>query len=221
MNELKDDFGRESRKVDLELHRVPFFLEPDYRFKPDGWWETHTDRMVRKFGSQEAFDQVKVAHCLMPRAKEAGLDAEGWSDENLDRRRQSSTLRAHRLILWLDETLGWERAETAMEHLHAAHFVHGALLNDHEVLTAAARAAGAEGAAAEAFLRSERLTSAVLGAADAVHAMGIHSIPTLLIDGRPVINGAAGQADVLAALRRAAADATGKRRFDPQAHANG
>jgi hypothetical protein len=63
--------------------------------------------MVRKFGSLERFEQVKVAHRLMPRAREAGLHAEGWSDANLDRRRQSSTLRAHRLVLWIDRLQGW------------------------------------------------------------------------------------------------------------------
>ena len=52
--------------------------------------------------------------------------------------------------------------------------------------------------------------------------MGIHSIPTLLLDGRPVISGAAGRDEVLAALRHAAnGSAPGRRRFDPARQAEG
>ena len=65
-----------------ELHRVPFFLEPAYSSQPEDWWEPHETRMVRKFGSKEAFERVKVSHRLMPRAAEAGLDGEGWTTEN-------------------------------------------------------------------------------------------------------------------------------------------
>ena len=108
-----DKLAAERPDLSIELHRVPFFLEPWYVDQPRGWWETHTTRQVRKFGSLEAFERVKAAHCLMPRACEAGLDACGWSDENLDARRQSSTMRAHRLIVWLDRTVGWQRAEDA------------------------------------------------------------------------------------------------------------
>ena len=153
-------------EVDMELHRVPFFLEPGYIHQAEGWWETHTARMVRKFGSQSAFDQVKSAHRLMPRAREVGLDADGWTDANLDRRRQSSTLRAHRLIRWLDETRGWECAERAYAHLHSAHFVEGQLLNDLTVLAGAAEAAGADVIEADSFLRGAGQADAVLRLVD-------------------------------------------------------
>ena len=169
--------------------------------------------MVRKFGSKEAFDRVKVAHRLMPRAEEAGLDKHGWSDEHLDSRRQSSTLRAHRLIRWLDETQGWERAELAYAYLHDAHFVKGALLNDLTILTAAAVVGGADASAADTFLRSDECEAAILAEVDEVHSCGIHSIPTLFIDGRAALSGAADRHEVLKALREAAGSAVGMRRF--------
>ena len=183
------DFAEERSKqavppIDLEVHRVPFFLEPGYMDQPDGWWEPHNTRMVRKFGSQAAFDRVKVAHRLMPRAAEAGLDAEGWSDANLDRRKQSSTLRAHRLIAWLDDTLGWEKAEVAYARLHQSHFVEGGLLNDVAELSAAAAAAGADPLATATFLASDAGADVVIERAETVHALGIHSIPALFVDGR-------------------------------------
>jgi predicted DsbA family dithiol-disulfide isomerase len=200
--------------VRIELHRVPFFLEPWYIDEADDFWEPHYTRQTRKFGSVEAFERVKAAHQLMPRAIEAGLDAEGWTDENLDNRRQSSTLRAHRLIRWIDETKGWEKAEAAYACLHAEHFVKRGLLNDIQVLTRAAVSAGVDAASAEAFLRSDELASTILKLADDVHRMGIHSIPTLFINGRPALSGAAGKQDVLDALRQArSGHAAGSRCF--------
>ena len=49
-----------------ELHRVPFFLEPDYA---PGYRESHQTRMVRKFGSAERFEAFKKGHGLVPRAE--------------------------------------------------------------------------------------------------------------------------------------------------------
>lgn len=197
----------------LELHRVPFFLEPGYCSKPEGWYETHTSRMVRKFGSLEAFERVKVAHRLMSRAAEAGLDAEGWSDPNLDRRQQSSTLRAHRLIWWLDQTRGWEAAEAAYTQLGKAHFVEGELIDDVAVCVAAAAVAGVDHDEATLFLRSAEGEREVFDTVETVQQLGIHSIPTLLVNGEIALSGAAGYADVLSVLQQSGGSTLGRRRF--------
>lgn len=195
-----------------ELHRVPFFLEPEYSSQPEDWWEPHETRMVRKFGSKEAFEQVKVSHRLMPRATEAGLDGEGWTEETLAARRQSSTLRAHALVRWLDTTLGWEAAEIGYAVLTKGHFVEGRRLNDIELLRAAAVAAGAGADEAEAYLRGGEGEAAVLAAAAAVNRAGIHSIPALFVGGKMAVSGAAGMFEVLTALRRAAVSGPGSTR---------
>ena len=67
-------FFYEGDVIDFQVHRVPFFLEPGYMAKPDNWTEPHNTRMVRKFGSMEAFERVKKAHGLIPRGAEVGLD---------------------------------------------------------------------------------------------------------------------------------------------------
>ena len=184
--------------------------------EPEQFWEPHYARMTRKFGSVEAFERVKAAHRLMPRAVEVGLDADGWSDDNLDRRRQSSTLRAHRLIMWLDATVGWERAEAAYAHMNKAHFVDQGLLNDTSLLVGAAAAAGVDEKAATDFIGSAELEPAVRRLLNDVHALGVHSIPTLFVGGRLALSGAAGSDEVLRVLREAAASADGPgRRFKP------
>ena len=127
--------------------------------------------------------------------------------------RQSSTLRAHRLIRWLDSTLGWERAEVAYAHLSRAHFVERGLLNDMAVLEGAAAAVGIEPEATRAYLSSDEGTAAILSITHELHRLGVHSIPTLFVNGKPALDGAAGVAEVLAALREAAQEPHGRRRF--------
>lgn len=91
-------------KFQFRIYRVPFFLEPDYITKPSHFWEPHDTRMIRKFGSKEAFERVKVQHRLVPRAREAGLtESMGFTEENLSSRKQSSTMNAHRLVQYVSK----------------------------------------------------------------------------------------------------------------------
>ena len=95
-----------------------------------------------------------------------------------------------------------------------AHFVNQQLLDDDDVLVRAAEAVGVSGAEAAAFLNSDDAEDAVFRAVDHVHALGVHSIPTLLIDGRLALSGAARFDEVLAELRAAAeAPTSGERRL--------
>ena len=90
------------RNIRFIVRRVPFFLEPDYVHQGENFVESHDTRMLRKFGSMEAFDRFKKSHGLIPRGKEVGLDAScGYTQANLTRRVQSSTLRSHRLVYYL------------------------------------------------------------------------------------------------------------------------
>jgi hypothetical protein len=98
--------GDDIEKFQFCIHRVPFFLEPGYINQPSDFWETHDARMIRKFGSKEAFDRVKIQHRLVPRAREAGLtESMGFTDENLSNRKQSSTLNAHRLVQYVTRVI--------------------------------------------------------------------------------------------------------------------
>jgi hypothetical protein len=98
------DDNNMQKKVNFILCRVPFFLEPGYNTKAENFWETHEKRMVRKFGSIEAFERVKASHGLIPRGEEVGLNSSmGYTEENLANRRQSSTLRSHCLVLYVSQ----------------------------------------------------------------------------------------------------------------------
>ena len=189
------------------MHRVPFFLEPSYLSKDAAWTEPHTSRMVRKFGSLARFDEVKRRHGLIPRGAEVGLDAScGYTQAQLSLRVQSSTLNSHRLILYVAERWGWAVGEALYAIFNRKHFLEAGVLNDRELLAASLGEVGLEGAALHdslTFLDSERGTDTVLAHWERVQALGIFSIPTLVVDGKYRTSGAGRADEVLALLERA------------------
>ena len=201
------------------VKRVPFFLEPGYMKKSDDFTETHDTRMIRKFGSKEEFERVKKAHGLIPRGREAGLTEEmGFTQDNLTLRVQSSTLNSHRLILFVANRFGLNKSEELYAAFNKKHFTEGGILNDLNMLVDSLKEIGLEGTDLEEtvnFLHDKsRGTREVLELYERVQSMGIYSIPTLIVDGQYLINGAARANEVLDCLKKvAAAGGTGKAIF--------
>ena len=103
--------------------------------KAQNFVESHDSRMIRKFGSKEQFEKVKRSHGLIPRGAEVGLDAScGYTDDSLSRRRQSSTLRSHRLVHYVAKRHGWEKCEELYAVLNRRHFIEAGILNDLDLL---------------------------------------------------------------------------------------
>ena len=185
---------------------------PDFR-------ESHEQRMVRKFGSLEAFNRVKATHGLIPRGAEVGLDASvGFTQETLDKRIQSSTLASHRLILFVTQQYGLEKVEALYDELNNAHFIQSGALADYKLLESCLKAVLEKEELEEAikFLYSDRGTEEVLAFYEQTQEAGLHSIPTLIIDGRVVVSGAARAEEVKYALEKVIAEGpTGSRAFRP------
>lgn len=138
---------------EFQLHRVPFFLEDRYLKESDDFRESHQDRMVRKFGSAEAFNAFKARHGLVSRANEVGLS---WDEETLSNRIQSSTLKSHRLVQWISRQYSLEHAEKFFTVLNRRHFCEGGALNDLSVLLSSAEEAGIDTTEANIFLASKK-----------------------------------------------------------------
>ena len=204
------------------MSRVPFFLEPNYNSKPEDFTEPHNTRMVRKFGSMEQFDRVKRRHGLIPRGKEVGLDEKcGFHQNQLDKRIQSSTMNSHRLILYVAEIHGLELCEQLYDELNRRHFIEGGILNDRNLLEEALRTlelpAKATAAALNFLNDRERGRDQVLELVERVNDLGIHSIPTLVVDGQYMMSGAARSDAVLEMLTKAVRNGlSGKKLFDIQ-----
>lgn len=209
--------------IDIKLHRVPFFLEPGYINKPDTFTESHDDRMTRKFGSLEAFNRVKAQHALIPRGMEVGLDASvGFTQEQLDKRVQSSTLASHRLVLFVEQQHGVQASEKLYDQLNQRHFLQAGVLNDRTLLSASISSIGLSDEQVQALERflddPQRGREVTLELYQRTQSLGIDSIPTLVVDGQYMMSGAAQASEVERVLRRAIAHGlTGSRAFEARA----
>lgn len=177
--------------------------------QPADFSESHTQRMVRKFGSQEEFDRVKNAHGLIPRGAEVGLDGSvGFTQAVLDKRIQSCTLNSHRLVLYIANRFGSEASEALYSQLNQRHFIQGGVLNDRTLLTDSLEQLSLSDADlrdAVAFLDDEQVPGRdeVLALYDRVQSLGIYSIPTLVVDGQVTSSGASRAPDILNILEAA------------------
>lgn len=176
------------------VHRIPFMLEPGYD-EDERFDESHRDRMLRKFGSQEGWDRVRQSHRLAERGQEVGIAAFN------EQRVVSNTVRSHRLVQWVARVHGLDKSEALYTVLNRRHFIEGAKLNDAAMLAAAAGEAGVDEQAAFAFLGTHEGRDDILDTVAKVHAAGIHSIPTFIIDGRTVLQGAQPASEFVAVFR--------------------
>lgn len=182
--------------MQFHVHRVPFFLEPDYDEALESV-ENNTQRMHRKWGGKEAYLRQRQRHDLGGRGEEVGI---GSFD---GKRLASSTMRSHRLVRWAAATYGEEISETMYAALGRRHFEEGHALNALDTMLGAAAEAGIEREAAQDFLLSDAAPSRqdILNLNARVTAAGISSIPTFVVDGQYVVNGAARAAEFVQLFR--------------------
>ena len=102
----------------------------------------------------------------------------------------SNTHASHRLVQWVTKRAGTQVAERLYADLNFRHFEEGKKLNDRRMLAEAAGRAGVTEAAALAFLDSGEGEAEIAAAQRVLQDLGIHSIPTTLVDGQFSIGGA-------------------------------
>jgi predicted DsbA family dithiol-disulfide isomerase len=127
---------------------------------------------------------------------------------DFDRAVAANTFAAHRLIAWAATR---ERQADMLEALQLAYFTGGVDLGSLPALAGVAGTIGLDPAAALDHLSSEAGTSAVNTDLDSARELGISSVPTFVIDGKYVVQGAQEPATLLAAfeeiVRREAVEA--------------
>jgi predicted DsbA family dithiol-disulfide isomerase len=141
-----------------------------------------------KFGSLDYSDKLDARVAEAGRA--AGLDFNysrvNWTPNTFD---------AHRLI-WLAGQKGAQDA--VVEALFNTYFHKGANIGEMAVLIETAQAAGLDGAKVGKLLASGAGAAEVREELERAQDIGIDSVPTIMVDGEPLISGAA-SADQLAA----------------------
>ena len=160
----------------FDIRWRPFRLNPE--MPPDGM-----DRkayLEAKFGGKERaaaiYDKIRAA------GAEAGLDLDfariGRTPDTLD---------AHRVIRWARMEGAQGRVVDA---LFRAYFEQGADISDRKVLLDAAEGAGMDRALVEQLLDSEADREEVIAEDEAAREIGVGGVPTFLIGGKYVIQGA-------------------------------
>lgn len=120
-----------------------------------------------------------------------------------DRALIANTRTAHRLLAWALQEYGSGVQRALAERLFDLYFTRGGDITDVGQLADAAAAAGADPDRARAHLRSDDGTQELEAAFDEARRLGIRAVPTFVIDGHQVVQGAQPVATFVGALEKA------------------
>lgn len=120
-----------------------------------------------------------------------------------------NTFEAHKLLRWALATAGAEAQMRLKLALLRAHFQQGARINEREVLLDIAERERLDRAAASAALGDEALATAVRLEEQRGRAAGIEAVPSFVIDGKYLMQGAREPGDYVQVLRQVAGLAAG------------
>jgi predicted DsbA family dithiol-disulfide isomerase len=141
-----------------------------------------TEYLTEKFGD---LSRVRAANARLTSAgADLGIEFH-W--EGMHRR---NTFDAHRLLVWALRTDGPAAQGRLKRALLQAHFTDGLDVADHEVLADLAAGAGLDRDAAAEALASGAEADTVRAEEAAAHENGIGAVPTFVVEGRWMLQGA-------------------------------
>ena len=157
-----------------------------------------SDYLTRKFGD---LSRVRAANARLTSAgAELGIDFR-W--EGMHRR---NTFDAHRLLVWALRTEGPAGQGRVKQALLKAHFTDGLDVSDHATLADLAASAGLDRAQAAEALASGAEAETVREEEAAAHQNGMAAVPTFVVEGRWMLQGALETAQWARALPRLQAE---------------
>ena len=164
------------RDFSYQKRWLPFFLNPDT--PPEG--EPYLPFLEHKFGSRAAVE------ALFGRIREAGR-AYGidYAFEKIELR--ANTLRAHRLIHWVQQR---GAADALVERLFVAQFQRGEHVGDIALLGRIAAECGYDAAEVTRYRSSAEDEGLVRERERQIRASGVKVVPTFILAGSKVIAGA-------------------------------
>ena len=176
LNALEEAISRLGNAVAVELHFQPFELNP--QMAAEG--EEIVGHLSRKYGlTPEQCEQN--AEMIRERG-----EAVGFTFGKGRRQRIYNTFDAHRLLHWA----GLEGRQRALKRaLLSAYLTHGENPNDPDLLVRVAAEVGLDAARAEAVLASADYAAEVRDRQAFYTGQGIHSVPSVIIDDRHLIQG--------------------------------
>jgi len=180
-------------EVTVDLHFQPFELNP--AMPPGG--QDLTEHLAQKYGSTPE-QQAAAREGIRQRGEAVGF---GFRKEG--RGRVYNTFAAHRLLHWAGEQGPKAQRDLKMALLEAYHG-QGRVIEDHAVLLDAVQAAGLDRAGAQEVLSSDRFTSEVRAQERHFQELGIHAVPSVIVNGRHLIQGGQAPEVFAQALRQVA-----------------
>ena len=194
LNALEEALRRIGPGLQVQLHFQPFELNP--QMPPEG--EDTMQHLARKYGASPE-RLAATRQMLRERGAEVGF-------EFGERPRIWNTFDAHRLLHWA----GLEGADKQRALKHAllqAYHTHARNPGDAEVLLPLCAEVGLDTARARAILDSDDYAAEVRELEAHWQSLGIHSVPSVIIDDRHLIQGGQPPEAFERALRQLAAAA--------------
>jgi predicted DsbA family dithiol-disulfide isomerase len=177
LNSLERALERLGPDLAVDLHFQPFELNPD--MAAEG--ADAAAYLKAKYGMSDA--QLAVNREVIRERAAVGF-------EFGDRPHVWNTFDAHRLLLWAGSRGQPGGAQRALKHaLLRAYHCEGRNPGAPDVLLELARSVGLDAVAAREVIESDRYTHEVRAAERAWQQAGIHSVPSIVVDGRHLIQG--------------------------------
>ena len=175
--QFEQALAERAEEIELELHWHPFELNP--QMPPED--QDLAEHLAGKYGTTP--EQSRVAR---QRLTDIG-DALGFTINYGDGMCMVNTFRAHQLLHWAAE----QGLQTALKlALFEAFFTRGEDVNDAAVLVATAERAGLDGEQASEILADARYAQAVREDQRQWIEQGIQAVPTFIINGQYMVQGA-------------------------------
>jgi len=165
-------------EVAIDLRFQPFELNP--QMGPEG--QDASEHLTQKYGSTPE-QQAKNREGIAQRGASVGFE---FRPEG--RGRVWNTFDAHRLLQWAGELGPQQQRDLKMALLKAYHG-EARNLSDHAVLADVAASVGLDREEALRILASDRYADAVREAERHFQSLGIHAVPSVIVNDRHLIQG--------------------------------
>ena len=186
-------------EIAVDARFMPFELNPD--LPPEG--KDQAKHLAEVYG-RTAEDVAAMRAQMQATAERAGFPM-GWTGEGDEPPAMMwNTFAAHKLLRWALAEAGPEAQARLKVALLKAHFQQRRNVSDRAVLLDVAEAEGFDRAAAAAALDDEALAIATRVEEERGRRAGINSVPSFVVDGKYLIQGAREPEDYANMLRQVA-----------------
>lgn len=190
---LEQALDRLSGDVTADIHFQPFELNP--QMPPDG--QDVTEHIAQKYGASPE-QSARNREAIRERGAELGFTF------NMDKRgRIYNTFDAHRLLHWAE---GEGRQHELKQALFDAYFTEGLNPSDHDVLAEVVAKAGLNADRARAILSTDEFAADVHEREQFYTGQGIQAVPSVILNGKWLIQGGQPVEAFEQALRQIAAE---------------